>query len=65
MEKHKSTTGAEDEAVVSSIQSGMESRSFEPGPYIMGDGLGEMSEVGLRHFHNLYRETLEPNDAAE
>ena len=65
MEKHKSTTGAEDEAVVSSIQSGMESRSFEPGPYIMGDGLGAMSEVGLRHFHNLYRETLEPNDAAE
>jgi len=59
MEKHKRTTGAEDEAVVSRIQTGMESRCFEPGPYIMGDGKGAMSEVGLRHFQTLYRQALE------
>ena len=59
MEKHRRTTGAEDEAVVSRIQSGMESRCFEPGPYVMGDGKGAMSEVGLRHFHTLYRQALE------
>jgi len=64
MEKHRQTTGAEDEAVVSRIQSGMESRSFEPGPYVIGDGVGAMSEVGLRHFHDLYRETLEADDAS-
>ncbi len=59
MEKHKETTGAEDEAVVSRIQTGMESRCFEPGPYILGDGKGAMSEVGLRHFHSLYRQASE------
>ena len=59
MRKHKETTGAEDEVVVSKIQKGMESRAFEPGPYVIGDGCGAMSEVGLRHFHNLYREALE------
>jgi len=56
MHKHKITTGAEDEAVVSKIQTGMESRAFEPGPYILGDGIGALSEVGIRHFHDLYRE---------
>ncbi len=55
MHKHKSTTGAEDEAVVSKIQAGIESRAFEPGPYILGDGIGALSEVGIRHFHDLYR----------
>ena len=58
MTKHKKTTGAEDAAVVSKIQKGMESRAFEPGPYVIGDGLGAMSEVGLRHFHQLYRDAL-------
>ena len=58
MWKHKETTGAEDEVVVSKIQRGMQSRAFEPGPYILGDGCGAMSEVGLRHFHNLYRNYL-------
>lgn len=55
MQKHKLTTGAEDEVVVSKIQKGMESRAFEPGPYVIGDGSSAMSEVGLRHFHDLYR----------
>lgn len=64
MDKHKNTTGAEDEAVVSRIQRGMESRCFEPGPYIIGDGQGALSEVGIRHFHNLYRETMRSDDAA-
>ena len=59
MTKHKETTGAEDERVVSKIQRGMESRAFEPGPYILGDGRGALSEVGLRHFHTLYRQALE------
>lgn len=58
MHKHKATTGAEDEAVVSKIQKGMQSRAFEPGPYIIGDGCGAMSEVGIRHFHQLYREAI-------
>lgn len=58
MIKHKETTGAEDEVVVSKIQKGMQSRAFEPGPYVIGDGCGAMSEVGLRHFHNLYRDAL-------
>ena len=31
----------------------------EPGAYVIGDGCGAMSEVGLRHFHNLYRDQLE------
>lgn len=62
MRKHKETTGAEDEVVVSKIQKGMESRAFEPGPYILGDGVGAMSEVGLRHFHSLYRQAREQND---
>ncbi len=56
---HRETTGAEDEAVVSKIQKGMESRAFEPGPYVIGDGCGALSEVGLRHFHQLYRSALE------
>ena len=64
MEKHKSTTGAEDEAVVSRVQTGMESRCFEPGPYIIGDGKGAMSEVGLCHFHKLYRQALEQGDGS-
>lgn len=55
MHKHKTTTGAEDEIVVSKIQTGMESRAFEPGPYILGDGIGALSEVGVKHFHDLYR----------
>ena len=59
MVKHKETTGAEDEVVVAKVQKGMESRAFEPGPYMIGDGQGAMSEVGLRHFHNLYRSALE------
>ena len=58
MHKHKATTGAEDEVVVSKIQKWMQSRAFEPGPYVIGDGCGAMSEVGLRHFHNLYRDAL-------
>lgn len=58
MIKHRETTGAEDELVVSKIQKGMQSRAFEPGPYVIGDGCGAMSEVGLRHFHNLYRNAL-------
>jgi carnitine monooxygenase subunit len=58
MVKHRETTGAEDEVVVSKIQKGMESRAFEPGPYIMGDGSGPMSEVGLRHLHMLYRNAM-------
>jgi len=58
MIKHRETTGAEDEGVVSKIQKGMQSRAFEPGPYVIGDGRGAMSEVGLRHFHNLYRDAL-------
>jgi len=44
--------------VVAKVQKGMESRAFEPGPYVIGDGRGAKSEVGLRHFHNLYREAL-------
>jgi phenylpropionate dioxygenase-like ring-hydroxylating dioxygenase large terminal subunit len=69
MHKHRATTGAEDELVVSRIQRGMESRAFEPGPYIIGDGVGAMSEVGVRHFHDLYRKAsgitleVEKNDA--
>ena len=55
MYKHKTTTGAEDEMVVSKIQTGMESWAFEPGPYILGDGIGALSEVGVKHFHDLYR----------
>ena len=58
MHKHKETTGAEDEVVVSKIQKGMQSRAFEPGPYVIGDGRGAKSEVGNRHFHNLYREAI-------
>ncbi|MFT5115073.1 MAG: phenylpropionate dioxygenase-like ring-hydroxylating dioxygenase large terminal subunit [Parasphingorhabdus sp.] len=58
MIKHKETTGAEDEVVVCKIQKAMQSRAFEPGPYVIGDRRGAMSEVGLRHFHNLYREAL-------
>ena len=59
MRKHKETTGAEDEVVVTKIQKGMESRAFQPGPYVIGDGCGAMSEVGLRHFHDLYRQVME------
>ncbi|RLA13783.1 MAG: hypothetical protein DRQ59_04550 [Gammaproteobacteria bacterium] len=55
MHIHKTTTGAEDEIVVSKIQTGMESRAFGPGPYILGDGIGALSEVGVKHFHELYR----------
>ncbi|MFT5114572.1 MAG: phenylpropionate dioxygenase-like ring-hydroxylating dioxygenase large terminal subunit [Parasphingorhabdus sp.] len=58
MIKHKETTGAEDEVVVSKIQKGMQSRTFTPGPYVIGDGCGAKSEVGLLHFHNLYRHAL-------
>ena len=58
MHKHKETTGAEDAVVVARIHKGMQSRAFEPGPYILGDGRGAMSEVGVRHFHNLYRDAL-------
>jgi phenylpropionate dioxygenase-like ring-hydroxylating dioxygenase large terminal subunit len=58
MLKHKETTGSEDEHVVAKIQKSMESRAFEPGPYILGDGRGAMSEVGVRHFHDLYRSTM-------
>ena len=59
MVKHRNTTGAEDEAVVAKIQMGMESRAFEPGPYVIGDGCGALCEVGLRHFHQLYRDAVE------
>ena len=58
MEKHKRTTGAEDEAVVSRVQTGMESPHFEPGPYVIGDGQSASSEVGLQHFHALYRAAI-------
>ncbi|MCP4767601.1 MAG: aromatic ring-hydroxylating dioxygenase subunit alpha [Gammaproteobacteria bacterium] len=65
MHKHRSTTGAEDAVVVAKIQKGMESRAFEPGPYILGDGVGAMSEVGVRHFHDLYRKAIDINDKAD
>ena len=58
MVKHRETTGAEDREVVARVQKGMESRAFEPGPYVIGDGQGALSEVGLRHFHHLYRQAL-------
>ena len=56
-------TGAEDAVVVAKIQKGMQSRAFEPGPYVLGDGCGAMSEVGVRHFHRLYREALAEDSA--
>jgi phenylpropionate dioxygenase-like ring-hydroxylating dioxygenase large terminal subunit len=65
MHKHRATTGAEDEVVVSKIQRGMESRAFEPGPYILGDGIGALSEVGVKHFHDLYREAAGLTEEAE
>lgn len=58
MATHRRTTGAEDEAVVSRVQQGMESRAFEPGPYIVGDGDSAISEIGVRHFHQLYRAAI-------
>ena len=58
MLKHKETTGTEDKHVVAKVQRGMESRAFEPGPYVIGDGQSAMSEVGVRHFHNLYRASM-------
>ncbi len=61
MHKHRDTTGAEDAVVVARLQKGMQSRAFEPGPYVIGDGCGAMSEVGVRHFHNLYRDALAEN----
>ena len=59
MHWHRDTTGAEDEAVVGKIQEAMESRSFEPSPYILGDGSSVLSEVGVQHFHKLYREVID------
>ena len=58
MENHRTTTGAEDEIVVAKIQNAMQSTAFEPGPYVVGDGCGPLSEVGVRHFHSLYRQAL-------
>ena len=58
MHRHRDTTGAEDEAVVGKIQQAMESRAYEPAPYILGDGYSLMSEVGVQHFHKLYREAF-------
>lgn len=53
---HRETTGAEDEVVVARLQQAMESRAYRPGPYIVGDGRSSLSEVGVRHFHRLYRD---------
>ena len=58
MRKHKETTGAEDEVVVARLQKAMESRAYSAGPYIIGDGQNALSEVGVRHFHQLYREAV-------
>ena len=58
MRTHRATTGAEDAVVVAKVQNGMESQAFEPGPYIIGDGVGAMSEVALRHLHDLYRRAV-------
>ena len=59
MHRHRDTTGAEDEAVVGKIQEAMESRAYEPAPYVLGDGYSLMSEVGVQHFHKLYRDAIE------
>ena len=59
MVKHRETTGAEDEVVVRKIQKAMESRAFHPGPYIIGDTDNALSEIGVQHFHHLYREAVD------
>ena len=58
MKKHRDTTGAEDAVVVAKVQRGMESQAFEPGPYIVGDGTGAMTEVAVQHLHKLYRKSI-------
>lgn len=58
MQTHRATTGAEDAVVVAKVQAGMESQAFEPGPYIIGDGIGAMTEVAVRHLHELYRQSM-------
>ena len=59
MRTHRETTGAEDAIVVTKVQRGMESQSYTPGPYIMGDEGGAMSEVAVRHLHDIYRQALD------
>ena len=58
MRTHRETTGAEDAVVVAKVQRGMESQAFSPGPYVIGDGRGAMTEAGLAHLHELYRQFI-------
>lgn len=58
MQKHRDSTGAEDAVVVAKVQRGMESQAFAPGPYIIGDGIGAMTEMAVRHLHELYRQAI-------
>ena len=58
MQKHRETTGAEDAVVVAKVQRGMESQAFVPGPFIIGDGVGAMTEAPLGHLHELYRQAV-------
>lgn len=58
MRTHRDTTGAEDAVVVAKVQKGVESRAYEPGPLMIGTGPEALSEVGVAHFHQLYRRAL-------
>ena len=59
MRTHRDTTGAEDAAVVAKVQKGVESRAYEPGPLMIGSGPEALSERGVAHFHDLYRQALD------
>ena len=58
MQTHRDTTGAEDAVVVAKVQKGMESRAFEPGPFVLGDN-GALTEKGVQHLQSLYRAAVE------
>ena len=64
MHRHRETTGAEDEAVVGHLQQAVESRAYRAGPYILGDSNSSLSEIGVRHFHELYRKVIHGADPA-
>lgn len=58
MKKHAETNGAEDLAIVNSVQFGLESLGYDRGPLVVASAFPNKDEAGVAHIKSLYTKAL-------
>lgn len=61
----RATTVAEDIRLVESVQRGLKSRGYSPGPLVIDPNFGVNSEHSLAAFHNWVREGMKESETAD